>query len=149
MLMDYWGRTDVGVVMPNTKAEGSPRTGYTLGELGDTARTAGLKAFEVSMRDKPQGELTDQLQKGRPLICAVRIPQQLYAADRTAGLAKPAYRRASWLVGKRKDHFLVVFGSNQRKVLVVDPTHGVATMRWKAFLKAWGCLRYAALVCSS
>lgn len=120
---------------------------YLILELQHIAESEGLKSYVLSMDQKPRAEVEEQILKGRPVICALRLPRHLYLLDRIP-LFRTNYRNMTWTLGSRKDHFVVVAGLNPKKVLVMDPAHGFASFSWRRFERAWARMKHACLLIS-
>ncbi|MHC4291849.1 MAG: cysteine peptidase family C39 domain-containing protein [Planctomycetota bacterium] len=142
---DYWGVdvTESQILAAYPKA---PKRGYTLLELKAISICNGLDAYMLSMADDPLTQLREQLSKGRPLICAVSLPQLRYFAYDV-----PVYNLLSqtmvWSIGPRLNHYIVVFGMDAEDILVMDPVRGFVRLSHKRFESAWSEKKYAVLVC--
>lgn len=124
------------------------RRQYLLFELRSIAEAEGLKAYVVSLDTQPRREIEDQLSKGRPLICAVRLPGGLPLFDGVPILGDSC-RALAWALNLRKDHFVVVAGWTPQEVLVMDPSHGFTVLSWRRFQAAWSQMKYACLLISN
>jgi predicted double-glycine peptidase len=145
-VLRYWG-VEISlrqVVEKYSKNEGRH---YFLSELQSIAEGEGLKAYIFSMDKQPRNEAEQQILKGRPLICAVRLPRHLYLCDGLP-ILQTSYRALTWALGSRKDHFVVMFGLKPEKVLIMDPEHGFVLLSWRRFEQAWSQMKYACLLLS-
>ncbi len=118
---------------------------YSLLGLRSIAEAEGLKAYVISM---DRSTVEEQIAKGRPLICAVRLPGGLHFFHGVPILGTTC-RTLAWALNPRKDHFVVVAGSEPQKVLVMDPTHGFAALSWRRFEGAWSQMKHACLLVSN
>ncbi len=145
----YWGG-DTSVLELLEKYPSAQEKRYLLQELKAISEAEGLKAYALSMEDEPRSELEEQILKGRPLICAVRIPMHLYLLNGIPLIGRN-YRALTWALGMRKKHFVVVAGLNleENKVLVMDPAYGFTTFSWYRFERAWAKMEYSCLLVSA
>lgn len=120
---------------------------YYLVELQSIAEVTGLKAYVISMDTAPRDETEQQILKGRPLICAVRLPMTPYLLSDVPILG-PVVASLAWALPPRKDHFVVVVGLKPDDVLIMDPAHGFATLPWRRFERAWSRMKHACLLVS-
>ena len=145
-LLKYWGKgTSEGELL--SKYPGTQQKHYYLLELKAIVSREGLKAYSLSMAEEPRCELEEQILMGRPVICAVRVPRNLYWMDRLP-IVRPSYRALTWVVGVRKSHFVVVAGLKDSRVLVMDPAFGFAAFSWRRFQGAWAEMEYGCLLVS-
>lgn len=121
---------------------------YLLLQLRSIAEAEGLKAYVISMDTQSRSKVEEQIAKGRPLICAVRLPGGLHFFHGVPILGA-TWRTLTWAFYPRKDHFVVVAGSAPQKVLVMDPTHGFAALSWRRFEGAWSQMKHACLLVSN
>jgi predicted double-glycine peptidase len=121
---------------------------YLLLELRSIAEADGLKAYVISMDTQSRSTVEEHIAKGRPLICAVRLPRGLHFFDGVPILSD-TWRTLAWALHPRKDHFVVVAGSEPQKVLVMDPAHGFAALSWHRFEGAWSQMKHACLLVSN
>ena len=121
---------------------------YFLLELRSIAEAEGLKAYVISMDTQSRSEVEEQISKGRPLICAVRLPRSPYLLDGVQILG-PTCRGLAWALNPRKDHFVVVVGLKPQEVLVMDPAHGFVALPWRRFERAWSQMKHACLLVSN
>jgi len=145
-LLKYWGKTTSEAELLS-KYPGTQEKYYYLLELKAIVAREGLKAYTLSMAEEPRCELEEQILQGRPVICAVRVPRNLYWMDKLPAV-RASYRALTWAVGARKSHFVVVAGLKDSRVLVMDPAFGFAALSWRRFERAWGKLKYACLLVS-
>jgi len=123
------------------------RRPYLLLGLRSIAEAEGLKAYVISMDTQSRSEVEEQISKGRPLICAVRLPRSFHLLDGVPILGATC-RTLAWALNPRKDHFVVVVGLKPQEVLVMDPTHGFAAISWRRFEGAWSRMKHACLLVS-
>ena len=124
------------------------RRPYFLLELRAIAEAEGLKAYVISMDAQSRSEVEEQISRGRPLICAVRLPRSLHLFDGIPILGV-ACQTLAWALDPRKDHFVVVAGLKPQEVLVMDPAHGFGALPWRRFEKAWSQMKHACLLASN
>jgi predicted double-glycine peptidase len=121
---------------------------YLLLGLQSIAEAEGLRAYVISMDASSRSAVEEQIAKGRPLICAVRLPGCLHLFDGVP-IVGATYRALAWALNPRQDHFVVVVGLEPQKVLVMDPTHGFAALSWRRFEGAWSQMKHACLLVSN
>ena len=145
-VLTYWGVeiSEAEIVEKYHVAAGRP---YFLLALRDIALAEGLKAYVVSMDEEPHDAVAEQISKGRPLICAVRLPGWLHSLDGIPILGT-CCRSLAWALDRRKDHFVVVIGVKPERVLVMDPVWGFTTLSWPRFEEAWSQMKHACLLVS-
>lgn len=114
-----------------------PKEGFSMAHLLAIAKSRDIQAYAFSMTPLPLEKLTEQIQKGRPVICIVRMPQALYIGC-DVPLFSTVYRRLSWMLGPRKNHFVVVFGFKDEQFLLMDPAFGFTTFSSNQLADAWG-----------
>jgi hypothetical protein len=133
--------------------------GHSLQTLQHIARQEGLLAFTLSLKPGSAGtteaQLSEQLRKGRPVILAVRLPQGKYFGDPVPVLGTVDARtlRPFGLVPSAtgeeyKYHYVVVFGEDPTRYLLMDPAYGIVTVPRPSLMAWWRDLGYAALLCS-
>jgi predicted double-glycine peptidase len=120
---------------------------YLLLELRAIAEAEGLKAYVIAMDTQPRRKVEEQISKGRPLICAVRLPGGLSLLDGVPVLGA-ACRVLTWPLNPRRDHFVVITGWKPGEVLLMDPAHGFAAVPWRRFEAAWSRMKHACLLVS-
>lgn len=120
-------------------------SGYTLRELKAMAIDQGLKAYIIAMRDEPRATLTEQISRGRPIICAVQRPVSVGPA-RYIPIIGQALQAGVTRYGPKTNHFVVVIGVSERRVLLMDPAIGYSTMSWNNFERRWSEMQYATLL---
>jgi predicted double-glycine peptidase len=120
---------------------------YSLLALQSITEAEGLKAYVISMDTQSRSALDEQIARGRPLICAARLPRGLHFFQGVPILGDTC-RILAWALYPRKDHFVVVAGSDPQKVLVMDPSHGFAALSWPRFEAAWSQMKHACLLIS-
>jgi predicted double-glycine peptidase len=121
---------------------------YPLLALQTIAEAEGLKAYVISMETQSRSAVEEQIAKGRPLICAVRLPRGLHFFHGVPILGDTC-RTLAWALYPRKDHFVVVAGLEAERVLVMDPSHGFASLAWRRFEGAWSQMKHACLLVSN
>lgn len=124
------------------------RRPYYLVELRSIAAAEGRKAYILAMDAQPRNELEQQVLKGRPLLCAVRLPLTPYFLADLPVLGS-AITSLAWALPPHKDHFVVVAGLKDEQVLIMDPAHGFATLPWRRFERAWARMKHACLLISN
>jgi len=158
-VLRYWDRpvSEGALVAQHPVTSG---VGHSLQTLQRIAQKEGLLAFALSLRPSlagsPSDQLSEQIAKGRPVILAVRIPQGRYFGKELPVLGTVDARtlRPFGLVPSAtgeeyKLHYVVVFGEDQSRYLLMDPAYGIVSVPRPALLRWWGDVGYAALVCSS
>jgi hypothetical protein len=146
-VLAYWDVEISEEQIVRTYPRPEPRP-YFLLELRSIAEAEGLKAYVISLDAQSRSEVEGQIGKGRPLLCAVRLPLSPYPLDGVPILG-PACRALAWALSPRKDHFVVVAGLKPQKVLVMDPAHGFAALSWRRFERAWSQMKHACLLVSN
>ena len=144
-VLNYWGVdvTEQEIIKGFPK---SSKEGYSIVELRDIAKGKGLEAYVVSLSENPAEQLREQLFKGRPLVCAMHFPRSLYFAY-DIPIYGQVYRGLLWSLGPRKDHYIVIFGINSQKLLMMDPSRGFVAISEKQFESCWKKKNYATLIC--
>jgi predicted double-glycine peptidase len=145
-LLNYWGVETTEQQLLEEFGP-PPPNGFSIAQLLVIARSKGLQAFAFSMTPRPLEKLTEQIQKGRPIICLVRIPAALYLGDEIP-LFGSTYRELSWVIGPRRNHFVVVFGIKDDSFLVMDPAVGFTTFSRNHLANAWGKQKNLAILCA-
>lgn len=145
-VLNYWGidtsEQDILSEFPKSVKEG-----YSILELKKIAKAKGLQAYAVSMQERTVVQLEEEILKGRPIICAVQFPRMLYFAY-DVPIYGHLYRGLIWALGPRKDHYIVVFGLDSKKFLVMDPVRGLVPINQRDFESCWKEKNYAALLCA-
>ena len=121
--------------------------GYSLAELRSVALEKGVKAYILAMDAEPRLSLEQQIEKGRPVICAIRRPSRIGPIRRVPVIGRSA-RAAVSRIGPKTNHFVVVVGFSEKRVLVMDPATGFESLAWSAFERSWAQQQYAALLIS-
>ncbi len=112
--------------------------GYSLRELKGISENLGLHAFVLAGNP---GMLRKLVSKGRPLIVALK--------------AKPVMQEGSLLPGisrllnsilMEREHFVVVAGLDDNRVLVMDPAQGYYFIETRGFNSMWGYMKNASLL---
>lgn len=133
--------------------------GHSIQSLREIAESEGVLAFALSLNPGPSGspaaQLSEQIAKGRPIIVAVRLPNGKYFGDPVPVLGTVDARtlRPFGLVPSAsgqefKLHYVVVFGEDTTRYLLMDPAYGIVTVPKTSLLQWWQDLGYAALLCS-
>ena len=124
------------------------KNGLSMNDLKMVAAKKGLTCFALLLTHFPM-ELTEHVKRGRPVICAVKIPKYRFGWANVLLLTRVRHSIASWLV-TYKNHYVVVCGVNKkkRKLLLMDPAHGYVTMGYDEFRAYWKEKTYAALLCA-
>jgi hypothetical protein len=133
--------------------------GHSLQTLQAIAQEHGLLAYAVSMAPGPAGspsaQLSRHLAKGRPVIVAVRLPQGRYFGGEIPVLGtldartlRPFGMVPSSTGQEFKHHYVVVFGEDPTRYLLMDPAYGIVSVPRKSLLEWWGDVGHAALLCS-
>jgi len=121
-------------------------SGYSILELSKISEDEGLRSYSLSMYESPKKQLDEQLSKGRPVICATMLPYALNSLDGIP-LFGSTYRNLTWMLGHRRNHYVVVFGWNYKNYLVMDPSFGIISLDKKKFYKCWKDGGYCVLLC--
>lgn len=132
--------------------------GHSLQRLQAIAQEQGLMAFAVGMdtgTEPPARQLSSHLAKGRPIIAAVFCPQGRYFGDPVplietwdASTFRPLGMVPTTDGREFKHHYVVVFGENTQRYLLMDPAYGIVSVEKQAFLRWWKDESWAALICS-
>jgi len=133
--------------------------GHSLQALQSIAQDHGLLSFTLSMRAStagtPASQLSEQIAKGRPVIVAVRLPQGPYFGREVPVLGtldartlRPFGMVPSASGQEFKLHYVIVFGEDTARYLLMDPAYGIVTVPKPSLLSWWSELGYAALLCS-
>lgn len=151
-VLNYWKNDDQPEVNEkNLVAQYPPRSseGYPILQLREIALENGVAAFAVTFDDDPWKRLVEHVDKGRPVITAVRLPRGRYFG-KTLPLVETLDRRTLWATGKEwKSHYVVVIGRNYKDVIFMNPEYGIVHTNRDAFMNFWRHEKYAALVCSA
>jgi len=123
--------------------------GYPILQLREIALRNGVAAFAVTLDENPWRQLTEHVDKGRPVITAVRLPRGRYFG-KTIPLLETLDRRTLMSTGNEwKSHYIVVIGRSYKDVVFMDPEHGIVHTNRDAFMNFWRQEKYAALICSA
>jgi ABC-type bacteriocin/lantibiotic exporter with double-glycine peptidase domain len=145
-VLNYWKiditEQDIMTEFPKSKEEG-----YSIIELKHIATIKGLAAYVFSMQENSIPQLKKEILKGRPAICATLFPDMLYFAY-DVPIYGHVYRKLLWTFGPRKSHYVVVFGFNRNKFLIMDPIRGFVSISQKDFESCWKKKNYAMLLCT-
>lgn len=123
----------------------SPADGYSILELVEISKSEGLNAYGYTMRESPEKQLEEQILQGRPVICSVNLPYALYFAQ-DIPLYGGLYRHLTWEIGNRRNHYLIIFGLNDKNFLAVDPSYGIVALNKKRFYSCWKKMDYCVLL---
>lgn len=121
--------------------------GYSILELKNIAEENNLVAYAFAMNKEPLIQLENEILKGRPVICAMNYPVMLYFAY-DVPIYGPFYRSLIWLMGPRKNHYIVVFGIDSTNFLIMDPAYGFVEITREDFESCWISKSYAVLLCA-
>ncbi len=122
MMLQHWSVAVTAEEILRTVPSGSGH-GIAMGALRDFARQKGMAAFVI------KGEMTDLVKE--------------------VGLDRPVLVGLVQRYGDRaRTHFEVVAGINQmtRRVLLLDPAHGLREDGFNGFASEWGAAGWPALV---
>jgi predicted double-glycine peptidase len=157
-VLRYWDRpvTEAGLLAKYPVRTGQ---GHSLQTLQGIAQDQGLLAFALSLRagalGSPAAQLSEQIAKGRPVIVAVRLPQGRYFGEPVpvlgtldARTVRPFGLVPSSSGEEYKLHYVVVFGEDATRYLLMDPAYGILTVPRTSLLQWWSDLGHAALLCS-
>lgn len=132
--------------------------GHSLQRLREIAQERGLLAFAVSMNGPagtPAAQLSEQISKGRPVIAAVHCPEGRYFGDPVPVLGtldartwRPFGIVPSSTGSAFKHHYVVVFGEDRERYLLMDPAYGIVSVAKPSLLAWWKDEGYSALICS-
>lgn len=151
-VLNYWKRSD----QPDSNekalvAQNPPQTpdGYPILQLRQMALENGVAAFAVTLDENPWKQLVEHVDKGRPVITAVKLPRGRYFG-KTIPLVETLDRRTLMTTGSEwKSHYVVVIGRDYNNVILMDPDFGLVHTSRDAFLDFWRQEGYAALICSA
>lgn len=146
-VLAYWD-IDISEEQIVQKYPSQGRRPYLLLALQSIAEAEGLKAYVIAMDTESRSAIEEQITKGRPLICAVRVPRGLHSFDGVPILGVTCQALA-WALSPRKDHFVVVAGRKPQQVLIMDPAHGFVALSWRHFEGAWSQMKHACLLVSN
>lgn len=150
-LVDYWLRLAPSETTAeiSTGAQIYARTppkdssGYTLAEVADLLRSQGLEALAVA---STSDALKAELRAGRPAIVRVTLRATELRPIRIlpdqpallAGIETLAFRLSSRVFGMEQlDHYWLVIGYDDSRVVVLDPAMGVRSVSPAAFETAF------------
>ncbi len=123
--------------------------GYPILQLREMALKNGVAAFAVTLDENPWKQLTEHVDKGRPVITAVRLPRGRYFG-KSIPLIETLDRRTVMTTGNEwKSHYVVVIGHSYKNVILMDPEYGIVHTDRDAFISFWRQEKYAALICSA
>ncbi len=151
-VMNYWRAEDRPPFEERDLIERYPAKspeGYPILQLREIALREGIAAFALTMDRDPWNQLGEQIDNGRPVICAVNLPRGKYFG-RSLPLVETLDRRTVMTTGNEwKSHYVVAMGRTHDEVLLMDPKYGIVRISREQFLHFWSLEKYAALVCSS
>lgn len=123
--------------------------GYPILQLREMAIQEGFAAFALTMDSDPWSQLSQQIDNGRPVICAVQLPRGRYFG-KSIPLVETLDRRAVMTTGNEwLSHYVVAIGRTNDEVLLMDPKYGIVRIGRDSFLHFWRLEKYASVVCSS
>lgn len=146
-VMRYWKVDPLQAASAEEYFPLSP-TGYSLSELKDAALNEGLKAYVIAMGEGPRAHLEEQIRKGRPVICAVQRPAGIGPVRYIPFLGWATQAGVSRF-GPKTNHFVVVMGLSDQRVLLMDPALGFDSVPWQAFMRRWSEMNYVTLLLSA
>ena len=151
-VLNYWMEESKPKVSEKALVQKYPSRsteGYPILQLREMAIQEGLAAFALTMDGDPWKQLSDQIDNGRPVICAVQLPRGRYWG-KSIPLVETLDRRSVMTTGNEwLSHYVVVMGRTNSEVLLMDPKNGIVRLGRAEFLHFWRLEKYAALVCSS
>ena len=123
----YWDSTITIQKIFKEDPPASMQNGYSIAELKAISEKNGFRAFAFKA-DKEF--ILKQIQLGRPLITPLRIGFDYYHLNDSA---------SSYLdsISEKYNHFVVVFGIDDKFVWVMDPVLGLRNVPIVQFLYAW------------
>ncbi len=123
--------------------------GYPILQLREMAIQEGFAAFALTMDRDPWNQLGEQIDNGRPVICAVNLPRGKYFGG-SLPLVETLDRRTVMTTGNEwKSHYVVAMGRTNDEILLMDPEYGIVRIGRDQFLHFWGLENHASLVCST
>ncbi len=146
-VMTYWGVPTTERLLLEIYPKSEDKTGYTLNQLKLIAKRNHLSAYSLSFCPYPQKSLTQQILKGRPIICVIKFPIT-YHPLLDIPFASALYKKINWGIAPRRNHMVVAFGANKQNVLIMDPNYGYFSIPWRKFLLCWKECNYIGLLCS-
>jgi predicted double-glycine peptidase len=151
-VLNYWKADSAPSIVEKELIKKYPaksKAGYPILQLREMALTERFAAFAVTMEADPWKQLSEHLENGRPVICAVRLPRGRYFGG-TIPLVETLDRQTVMSTGNEwKSHYVVAMGSSYREILLMDPKYGIVRLSRETFLYYWSLEKYAALICSS
>jgi len=149
-VIQYW--TETGEVTESQLLASYPpesKEGYPLLQLRQMALDQDLLAFGVTLDRDPLTQLSEHLEKGRPVITALTLPRGRYFGDNLP-VIETFDRRAIAGFGERwKNHYVVVMGQSSRDYMLMDPQYGYVSLGKGDFLEYWKRQGYSALIVSA
>lgn len=149
-VIQYWTEAK-DVTEPQLIASYPPQSkeGYPLLQLRQIALDQDLLAFGVTLDRDPLNQLSEHLEKGRPVITALTLPRGRYFGDNLP-VIETFDRRAIAGFGERwKNHYVVVMGQSSRDFMLMDPQYGYVSVGKGDFLEYWKRQGYSALILSA
>jgi hypothetical protein len=137
-VVNYWrgpGTMD-GETLYRTTPPRSP-SGYSMAELMTIAQSNGLLASAVRLSDQ---QITQELERGRPVLVPVRLPSIYVQQRQLPGgdipvvgflrntLIYRAGRVSEWTELALVDHYLLIVGYEDEMFVVVEPVMGYRTI---------------------
>ncbi len=123
--------------------------GYPILQLREMALQEGFAAFALTMDRDPWNQLGEQIDNGRPVICAVNLPRGKYFGG-SLPLVETLDRRTVMTTGNEwKSHYVVAMGRTNDEILLMDPKYGIVRIGRDQFLHFWELENYASLVTST
>jgi predicted double-glycine peptidase len=143
-VLNYWG-IDTTESRLLEEFGSAPKQGFAISQLLKIARSENLAAYAFSMDSQPMEQLAEQVLKGRPVICIVKMPNGYYIGY-DLPLFGHVYRKLSRTLSPRNSHFLVVFGIADDQLLIMDPALGFVPFSAGIFEEAWRQHGYTAIL---
>lgn len=150
-LVDYWQRAAPSAVQGGltsgseiyARMPPSGAAGYTLAEMVALIEAAGLSALAVHSTAEA---LKSELEAGRPAIVRVSLPAALVRpatifpneTPLLAGVETRAFSLSTRMSGEgRLDHYWLVIGFDEERMVVLDPAMGIRSVSRDAFETAF------------
>lgn len=138
-VINYWRASAAPITGEAIYAAHPPASpdGYTIAEVLTLARTNGLMANGVRL---PAEGLIRELESGRPVLVAIRVPSVFVQSLTYPGANAPVIGRAGDFITSRVgrvsevtglemvDHYVLVVGYDAERFVVVEPVMGYRTM---------------------
>lgn len=150
-LADYWNRLSpsgsaapaLSGVQIYSRTPPAGDAGYSLAEVAGLVEASGLSALVISTTTSA---LKRELEAGRPAIIRVSLPADLVrpttllptGTPLLAAIETRAFGVSSGLLGEgRLDHYWLVIGFDDRRMVVLDPAMGIRAVATEAFETAF------------